>query len=200
MKQAERVERSTKALLDAAAEIIVDSGYEGLSIGAVGERAGYSRGLVTARFGSKDGLVDALIDQTTVRWQEQILIPSLAETPGLGWVVGTYRAMAEQWEVDPAAMLCLWALLFNAVGTGGHLRQRCYEHHEATRDTVSRWLERGQADGSVRQDVDPGAEATYELGVLRGIAFQRFVDTTFDVANALLEAAERVDRRLRSEQ
>ena len=48
MKQAERVERSTKALLDAAAEIIVEPGYEALSIGAVGERSGYSRGLVTA--------------------------------------------------------------------------------------------------------------------------------------------------------
>ena len=197
MKQADRVERSTRALLDAAAEIIVESGYEGLSIAAVGERAGYSRGLVTARFGSKDRLIDALIDRTTVRWQEQILLPALDETPGRGRVVETYRAMATQWESDRAAMLCLWALLFNAVASGGHLRRRCYEHHEATRAIVTRWVERGQADGSIRTDVDPGAEATYELGVLRGIAYQRLVDDRFDVADALHQAADRADRRLR---
>ncbi len=197
MRQAERVERSTKALLDAAASIIVESGYEGLSIGAVGERAGYSRGLVTARFGSKDGLVDALIDRATVQWQEQILIPSLEQTPGLGRITGTYRTMADQWDEDPAVMLCLWALLFNAIGTSGHLRRRCFEHHEATRLTVTRWLEWGQSDGSVRSEVDPAGEATYELGVLRGISYQGFVDRSFDIGDALRSAADRAERRLR---
>ena len=36
MKQAERVERSTRALLDAATELVIESGYEGLSLVAVG--------------------------------------------------------------------------------------------------------------------------------------------------------------------
>ena len=197
MRQADRVQRSTRALLDAAAEIIVESGYEALNIGAVGERAGYSRGLVTARFGSKDGLIDALIDRTITRWQDQILLPSLDETPGLGRVSDTLRAMADQWETDRSAMLCIWRLLFIAIGTEGHLRRRCDEHHETTRATVTGWLERGQADGSVRADADPAAEATYELGVLRGIAYQGFVDDRFDVATALRQAADRADQRLR---
>jgi len=47
-------------LLDAAADLIAEGGYEAMTLAAVGERAGYSRGLVTARFGSKDQLLEAL--------------------------------------------------------------------------------------------------------------------------------------------
>ena len=50
----ERSDLSTARLLDAAAELIEEGGYEAMTVAAVGERAGYSRGLVTARFGSKE--------------------------------------------------------------------------------------------------------------------------------------------------
>ena len=56
-RQRERSERSTRALLDAAGEVIAEVGYGNMTLAAVGERAGYSRGLVTARFGSKEKLL-----------------------------------------------------------------------------------------------------------------------------------------------
>ena len=48
------------ALLSAAAEIVVESGVPAVTLAAVAERAGYSRGMVTHHFGSKRGLLDAL--------------------------------------------------------------------------------------------------------------------------------------------
>ena len=61
-KQA-RSEVSTGKLLDAAAELISEGGYERMTLAAIGKRAGYSHGLVTARFGSKEGLLWALVDR-----------------------------------------------------------------------------------------------------------------------------------------
>ncbi|MEZ5297594.1 MAG: helix-turn-helix domain-containing protein [Ilumatobacteraceae bacterium] len=60
-RQAERSHRSSEALLDAAAELISEGGLGSMTFAAIGDRAGYSRGLVTARFGSKAGLVGALV-------------------------------------------------------------------------------------------------------------------------------------------
>ena len=45
----ERSELSTRRLLDAAGELIVEGGYEAMTLAAVGERAGYSRGLPAHR-------------------------------------------------------------------------------------------------------------------------------------------------------
>jgi len=38
-----------------------------MTLAAVGERAGYSRGLATARFGSKDELLRALVERIVGR-------------------------------------------------------------------------------------------------------------------------------------
>ncbi len=200
MRQAERVERSTRALLDAAAELIIERGYDGVSLAAVGERSGFSRGLVGARFGSKEGLIAALIERTTIRWRAAVLDPNLVGSSGLDKVVIAYRAMADQWEHDPTSMLSLWSLVLRAVGPDLPLRQRCLEHHDDTRRTVATWLSEGQVDGSVRIGVDPVVEATHELAVLRGLSYQMLLDRTagvdFDTAAALRHAGDAARRRL----
>jgi AcrR family transcriptional regulator len=42
---------STRRLIQAAAELLTERGYERTTLAAIGERAGYSAGLVTGRFG-----------------------------------------------------------------------------------------------------------------------------------------------------
>src|SRR5690606_37191431 len=59
---------STRQLLEAAGALIAERGYENTSIAAIGERAGYSRGLVTARFGTKQNLLNVLLDRITFDW------------------------------------------------------------------------------------------------------------------------------------
>ena len=47
-------------MIDAAIELILEFGPEKTTLAAIGERAGYSRGLATYRFGSKAGLYDEI--------------------------------------------------------------------------------------------------------------------------------------------
>lgn len=65
--QAERREASEQRLLVAAAELIAEEGFAAASLQRIGERAGYSRGLASQHFGSKDGLVSALIAAVLAR-------------------------------------------------------------------------------------------------------------------------------------
>ena len=57
--QQERRDQAETALLNAAAELVVEEGVHSLTLARVGQRAGYSRGLVTHYFGSKQALLAA---------------------------------------------------------------------------------------------------------------------------------------------
>lgn len=59
--QAERRAESEDRLLGAAAAIIAEEGYLAATLERVGERAGFSRGLASRKYGSKDGLIEAVI-------------------------------------------------------------------------------------------------------------------------------------------
>jgi AcrR family transcriptional regulator len=51
LTQAERRARSERSLLDAAEQLFAEKGSHRTSLAEIGERAGYSRGLVGERFG-----------------------------------------------------------------------------------------------------------------------------------------------------
>src|ERR1700759_1067408 len=66
--QAERSAESDRRMLRAALKLIGERGYRGTSLAAIGEEAGYSRGLVNERFGSKSGLLWALVKNMLRAW------------------------------------------------------------------------------------------------------------------------------------
>lgn len=74
--QKQRREEAEAALLDAAAELVAEQGLRALTLARVGERAGYSRGLVTHYFGSKQALVERL-----ARAAQSGFVPGLADLP-----------------------------------------------------------------------------------------------------------------------
>ncbi|MFM5954568.1 MAG: TetR/AcrR family transcriptional regulator [Novosphingobium sp.] len=59
--QAERRAESGDRLLAAAATIIAEEGYLAATLERVGTSAGFSRGLASRKYGSKDGLIEAVI-------------------------------------------------------------------------------------------------------------------------------------------
>ena len=61
LTQPERVELSNRRLLHAAAELIVEKGWEATTAAEIGRRAGYSRAMVHARYGSKDAILEAFL-------------------------------------------------------------------------------------------------------------------------------------------
>jgi AcrR family transcriptional regulator len=64
--QAQRREESDHRLMAAAARIIAEEGYPAATLERVGEAAGFSRGLASRKYGSKDGLIEAVIRHVAV--------------------------------------------------------------------------------------------------------------------------------------
>ena len=70
--QAERTELSDKKMLEAATQLILEHGTQKTTLKEIGERAGYSRGLASARFGTRDGLFSVIIARHRQLWVEYI--------------------------------------------------------------------------------------------------------------------------------
>ena len=185
-RQAARTERSTNALLDAAAALIVERGFSALTLAAIGERAGFSRGLVTARFGSKDGLVDELIKRIVGRWSHRNVLPRTQGKSGREAMLVMLDAIRAQAERDPRALRVLYALMFEALGPDEALRARFAKFHEDMRADFSGFVTRGKRDGSVAKRIDATSEATLVISGLRGIGYQWLLDPDrFDPVPAL---------------
>jgi AcrR family transcriptional regulator len=65
--------RNRQALLAAAQGLVDRCGVEDVTMDAVAERAGVGKGTVFRRFGSRAGLMAALLDQFEADWQAQVI-------------------------------------------------------------------------------------------------------------------------------
>lgn len=70
--QAQRREESENRLLEAAAAIIAREGYLAATLERVGTEAGFSRGLASRKYGSKDGLIEAVIWRVSAHVHDQV--------------------------------------------------------------------------------------------------------------------------------
>jgi len=198
-RQKERSDLSTKRLLAAAGELIVEGGYKGMTLAAVGERAGYSRGLATARFGSKDKLLEALVERIVGRWSHRNVLPLTRGANGCDAIRIVLDTIAAQADRDPSALRVLYALMFEAAGPVADLRPTFMDLHADMRADFARFVRRGLRDGSIRVGTSPAGEAAMIVAGIRGIAYQWLLDPEgFGVAPALHYFARVTDERLRA--
>lgn len=175
-RQQERSDTSTRRLLEAAGELISEVGYSGMTLAAVGERAGYSRGIVTIKFGTKANLLAAVVDRITTGWSHKRWHPLLVGKNGFDGFLALVKAIADEFERDTRGVKILYALMFEAVQSKEELHQQFIEFHRSQRAELTEILQRGVNDGSVRSDIVIEDEAAAVVSGLRGIGYQWILD------------------------
>lgn len=169
--QQDRSHDSTRRLLDAAAELVAERGYDDATVAEIGKRAGYSRGLVSARFGSKENLIWALVERASDTWFPKLLNPPRGSS-ARDQLLALVRTIGEQVAHDPQALRVLERLIFEA---SGELHERFVASQRRMESSFRDILTRGIADGSIRDDVDVDVEAALLVATLRGISYQWFL-------------------------
>jgi len=197
-KQA-RSELSTRRLLDAAAELIAEVGYDRATLAAIGERAGYSHGLVTRRFRTKENLLWSLVEDMTFSWEAQVLRPAVAGLVGVDALVVIVEAIRDSVRRAPREMRSLYSLMFEALKPVPVLRDRMTELHRKFTLDLARHVQRGIEQGVVSVDADPDGAARLMVGALRGSAYLWLLDPErFDLATMLDDLRTLLDRTLRT--
>ena len=115
LTQAQRTALSDERMLDAAEALILELGTQATTLKGVGERAGYSRGLAQARFGSKEVLFLRLTERSLEKWVNEVR-QAAGNAKGLRALRSRVRAISAFTLNHPDAARVLYVLWFESVG------------------------------------------------------------------------------------
>jgi len=187
--QQERREQTERKVVAAATVLIAERGSRALSLAEVGEAAGYSRGIVSHHFGSRENLLRAVM-----RDAQAFDIPNPGGSAG-DWLADTVRAYLENVTSRRPAARAFLQMWGEAIAADPVLMPLYAEQDASFRRLLADKLREGVLDGSVRADADPEAMAVFLLGLLRGIALQLIATPPPARVAAIIDEAERATRR-----
>lgn len=174
--QAERKAETRRRLLDAAAECFAAEGVEGVSVDAVAERAERTSGALYSHFGSKAGLLYALLDE----WKNATATVAAAEIEVADSLDGQLEAIWRNVAHPPAHGAASWVLLEHELWLYAvrhpemvdRLADRYREIRVQMVDSAREWSDEDDAQPVVAADEVP----TLMIALLLGLEMQRRVD------------------------
>lgn len=169
--QAERTEESSQRMLEAGIELILEHGPQKTTLKEVGERAGYSRGLASYRFGSKEGLFREILTRGRRQWVHELnsLVEDKRGVAAILAAADAFKGFLMHAPDQYRAMLILW---YESIGHASPLSIKLTEHHAAQRRDVRRWVEQGVADGEISTEVNAAQFAAGFCSLAFGTAYQ----------------------------
>ncbi|WP_236981254.1 MULTISPECIES: TetR/AcrR family transcriptional regulator [Mycobacterium] len=166
LTQAERSVESSQRLLAAAIALIAEKGFEKTTAAEIGERAGYSRAMVRARYGTKEALLESLV---RTEYEPMFLVAPAPAAHGLATILGQFDHLAAQAAEKPELLTAFFTLCFEAIGPVRMLSPWLRAWLARYRAATNTAFQRGQKDGSIRADLDVELETrkiiTYGLGL-----------------------------------
>jgi AcrR family transcriptional regulator len=185
--QAERRAAAEAALLQAAAELIVERGIEGASLRSISERAGISRAMPGYHFGSKDALIARIADRgherTMTATAEAVERAGRGREPlstleALRLTIETYVDVVGSADApEERAVIVMWGATFPTAST----LPAMVESDRQTHTDLAGLIKHGQDEQSIRADIDAAAAALVIMGLSRGVAALSLTHT--DVAD-----------------
>lgn len=177
LTKAERREASDSRMISAAMKLIAEKGITRTSLAEVGIAAGYSRGLPVARFGSKLGLIEAIVDFV----DDNFAAISPEQTEGLRGLQAVQARIAAHVENGTKSPVAAWVIChLYGEATSGHpeLKPRMRTLSETFADGFEKHLLEARQDGEIAPDVDCKFTAAILVGVVRGIFVEWMLSDT----------------------
>ena len=175
--QAERRDESGRGLVEAAVAVVAEEGVSAATFEAIGRKAGYSRGLATQRFGSKQGLIEAVIQHLHERQEAALAEHGVDDLPGfeavLAYVDLYLRGLASEAGGGGRAY---FMLLSSAVADATAMREAFAAEHGRVERRLEALVLKGQAQGHIRREIDADAAALMIGSLLLGLSMQVLVD------------------------
>lgn len=157
--------------MDAAIELIVKVGIHGTTLQAVGELAGYSRGLATHRFGSKAGLFGKVLQEASVDWLDRVQV-AVGDRVGVDALMAATDAVEVFIRERPEEVRAMYLLWFLSIDPSAEYKSNIAIVHKAQRRDVAQWVKAGQTAGTVDPDLDPMRVAEQYAASMAGIIYQ----------------------------
>lgn len=157
-----RKEQRRDAILDAAERLVIAGGSD-FEISELAREAGISNGLAYHYFGSKDGVISAVIDRFYARYSDVIDRPA---DPEIDWRVREHARL-----IDTVAFLYSDPFAPIAFGALGHRRaiEREFEVQQEMIANAARNVRSGQRRGHIPAEIDSELAGAAIIGAVRAV-------------------------------
>ena len=167
-RPADRAETTHRHILDAAAARFAKHGYAGTSLSDLIADAGVTKGGVYFHFPSKEALALAVIADKQETWTREISAAALGKSRGVDQLRAMADRLSDLHEEDPT-FGCVGRLI-RELGMDPALAPRIHSMAFATWvQLLVSLLQRAQAEGDVRRDIDPVAAAETAVAAFIGL-------------------------------
>ena len=174
--QAERTATANRRMIRAAIRLISRQGCTRTTLAQVGREAGYTGGLVSHHFGSKEGLLRALVERAAGRFYQDQLLAATRDKSGLEALCASLDTYMNELVVREEHMRALYVLMGEALGPAAEINEVFCELNRGFRRSARVWIQEGIEAQEIRSDLDPDVEAAVFVGMLRGVATQWMAD------------------------
>lgn len=174
--QEQRREQSERRMLRAAIGLFARQGYQRTTLGQVGRKAGYTAGLVSHKFGSKEGLLLAAVKRISRRFLHDQLGSAIQQANAAASLNNFIELYLREASLREGPMRALYVIMGEALGGVPEIRKPIADLNAGTRDTVARIIRQGIRDGEFNAAVDADAAAALIIGALRGMVMQHLID------------------------
>ena len=172
-----------RLILDAAVRVFARKGYHTSRVGDIAEEAGIAHGLLYHYFSSKEQVLETVFREN---WSELLAAFARIEDsdePASEQLDGIVKVLLRSWRNAPD----LVRVMVREVARSPHLQGQVDEIREGF-VTIQRVIERGQAEGSFRADLDARLASWIVYGsleeLLTGWVLGQLPDGDEDVAHA----------------
>jgi AcrR family transcriptional regulator len=193
--QAERTATASRRMIRAAMRLIARQGYTRTTLAQVGKEAGYTGGLVSHHFGSKEGLLRALVERAGGRFYQDQLLAATRDKSGLDALCASMDTYLDELMVREEHMRALYVVMGEALGPVPEINEVCADLNRGFRRSAGAWIREGVDAGEIRSDLDPDAEAAVFVGMLRGVATQWMAEPRCFDLDAVRESLKDALRR-----
>jgi TetR/AcrR family transcriptional regulator len=136
-----------ESLLNAAAELIARSGYEGTTTEAIARRAGVNKAMISYHFGGKRGLYGALLSSILMAIGSRLEAVQAWEAPPEQRLAAFIAAFREMIRIQPVAPQIM---LREAVSGGRYVDKKLLPHFLRAFAVLQDILEQGVREGKFR--------------------------------------------------
>jgi AcrR family transcriptional regulator len=152
-------------LIEAAAELIAEEGYERVGILAVAKRAGLTNGAIYGNFRDKAHLLVAAIEMRLRRVFDAVDQSRREHRPPLGVIHGIARSMAlDTAEADRRLVVEAYSAAWRDQEIGALVRERL----ERIETMMTGLAEQARVEGELAPAVDPATLARFGMAVVLG--------------------------------
>ncbi|MEJ7569698.1 MAG: TetR/AcrR family transcriptional regulator [Gaiellaceae bacterium] len=142
-------EEKRRLILEASVRVFARKGYHTSRVGDIAEEAGIAHGLLYHYFGSKEEVLETVFRENWSQLIESFRRVEASDEPPLEQLEGIAKILLRSWRNDPD----LVSVMVREVARSQQLQGQVDEIREGFQ-IIQRVIERGQADGSLRSEID----------------------------------------------